>query len=222
MDLDLFADYFSTSEQQRRLRRAVMIMFFALAFEKLLSGVDMKIENGAAVLYPAITFLDMVCVAIYLSTALLISRKVPYSRLVIPDFFLLGVKLWVIVSETVFLITKTGASALDRFSAVEHVTEAVLFAAFLVCMFTGELSHGKRLPNFANVCMNLLMVCLPVTVLMEAAKVFIANEARINEFIVGFHFVRDVLGEMFLDVPYFMLILMVSLVPDEGRMQLHG
>lgn len=222
MDLDLFSDYFATHKRQHALRTATMIMFFMLAAEKLISSVGVTVSGGSLRLYSTINILDIICICIYISTAVLIIRRVGYDRLVIPDFFLLGVKLCIIVTDILFLLTQKDAPLIEKFSAGEHIIEAAIFAAFLICMFTGELSHGKRLPNFAHVCMNLLMICFPVTVLLEVGKVIIANEAHQNYYVTIFNFVRDVLGEAFLDVPYFMLILMVCLTNPRGHKQLHS
>ncbi len=216
MDLDLFSDYFQTDKSRRRLKIATFIMFLVLAAEKILSGIGAVYRGGAVEFYFSLTLPDIACVVIYLSTALLIAARVGYSRLVIPDFFLLAIKLYVIAAETVFLLTARDATAVEIFSSAEHIVEAVLFSAFLICMFTGELSHGKRLPNFSSVCMNLLMICFPVTVLMEVGKVIIANEVHQNHFVTAFNFVKDVLGEAFLDLPYFLLILMVCLTAPRG------
>lgn len=211
MDLDLFEGFFESEKRQRKLKTVTMIMFIALALEKLLSSVEAGFAGGRFTIYSDIDFLDIICINIYFATALLIGLKVRYDRLVIPDFFLLGVKLCIIATDVIFLIVCPGASLIEKFSAGEHIIEASLFAAFLICMFVGELSHGKRLPNFAHVCMNLLMICYPVTVLLEIGKLLIAERIHENHYITMFHFVRDVVGETFLDVPYFLLILMVSL-----------
>lgn len=223
MDLDLFSDYFTTKERQHKLRNITMLMFFMLAAEKIISGMTLISTGGALRAgIENIKVLDVICVIIYLSTAILIAARVRYERIVIPDFFLLGVKLIVIAEETVFLLTEKDAAFIDKFSAGEHILEAVLFGAFLICMFVGELSHGKKLPNFATVCMNLIMICFPVTVLLEIGKVIIAYEVHRNPYITMFNFVRDVLGEAFLDVPYFLLILMVCLTSNRGFKEPHS
>jgi len=223
MDLDLFSDYFTTEKRQHGLRIITMLMFFMLAAEKILSGMTLISAGGALkVSIENIKILDVVCVIIYLTTAVLIAAHVRYERIVIPDFFLLGVKLIVIAEETIFLLTERDASFLDKFSAGEHILEALLFAAFLICMFVGELSHGKKLPNFATVCMNLLAICFPITVLLEIGKVIIENNVHLSPYVIMFNFVRDVLGEAFLDIPYFLLILMVCLTANRGYKEVHG
>lgn len=216
MDLDHFSDYFKTAERQRKLKIATFIMFLLLAVEKQLSCVGAAVIEGKPQIISEITFPDVVSINIYIATAVLIAARVRYDRLVIPDFFLLGLKLCIIAEKSVFLITERDAAFLDKFSAVEYIIEAALFAAFLICMFTGELSHGKRMKNFSSVCMNLLMICLPVTVLLEVAKMIIAVADGQSRMLSGFNFVWGVLNETFLDVPYFLLILMVCLTNCRG------
>ncbi len=217
MDLELFSDFFASEKRQRSLKTATFLMFIMLALEKVISGTSAAYKNGTVVFDFSLEIVDLICIAIYVSTATLIALQVRYERLVIPDFFLLVVKLYIIIAETVFLLTNKTASFLEKFSAGEHIIEAVLFGAFLICMFIGELSHGKRMPNFSSVCMNLLMICFPMTVLLEIGKVIIENKVHLNHFVIVFNFVRDVLSEAFLDVPYFLLILMVCLTANKGH-----
>ncbi len=216
MDINLFSDYFKSAERQRKLKIVTFIMFLMLAVEKLLSCVGAAVIEGKPQIISEITFPDAVSINIYIATAVLIAAHVRYDRLVIPDFFLLGLKLSVIAEKSLFLITERDAAFLDKFSAVEYIIEAALFAAFLICMFIGELSHGRRLPNFSSVCMNLLMICLPVTVLLELGKMLLAAAEGQSRLLIGFNFVWGVLNETFLDVPYFLLILMVCLTNCRG------
>lgn len=215
MHLDLFCDYFITDKSRRRLKTATFIMFLVLAAEKILSGTTAAYKGGVVDFYFSLTLLDIACVLIYISTAFLIRARVKYEYLVIPDFFLLAIKLCVIASEAVFLLTERNAAVTEKFSAAEHIIESVLFATFLICMFVGELSHGRHMPNFSSVCMNLLAICFPVTVLLETAKMIMAYEGHQNLYVAAFNFVKNVLSEAFLDVPYFLLILMVCLTTNK-------
>ena len=85
--------YLSQKNRLKHLRLLTVIAFFALTVEKLLEGETFVYQNGRIEAFYTINALDLVCVLVYFSTALLLLADVRNKILLFPDSMLLAVKV---------------------------------------------------------------------------------------------------------------------------------
>ena len=148
--------------------------------------------------------------------AVLISQRVNRKYLLIPDFVLLCIKLYAAVSGLITLFGVHYSNLLGELSVLEKTVESLLFSAFLIILFAGKLSHGKRLPAYCPIaCLTVLSLCVPVTVVFEVLKFYVEEQMNYPLFMEIFIFLRGLLNEIFLDLPYAMLILLVFYCHNE-------
>ncbi|MEE0945293.1 MAG: hypothetical protein U0M42_00510 [Acutalibacteraceae bacterium] len=209
--------YFHSAKHQHDLRVATFIMFLSLIVEKALSGAKALYSSGHLVFTMSFSITDIISILVYISVAILLALKVRYTFLLIPDFALLGVKLYTAFESIHHLIflsdTATDYEMLSYFS---KASESLLFSVFLVLLFIGKLFHTKRAysKNYPFVCMRLIIACFPVTVIFEVLKMIIKMNSSTYPFIVIFDFLKNILNEAFLDLPYLLLLLLMAFVPQ--------
>ncbi len=203
---------------QRRLWLWTLYMFAFLAIEKVLAATVTVSENGMWQCAFSLGAVDILCVAVYVTMVILIAARVPYIYLLMPDFVLLFVKIYTAIVSAASLVGGRPAVS-ETISAVESALESVLFAMFLGVLLAGKLGHpqsriGRRYPLY---CMWLLLACLPVTVVFEIIKCVIGVEMHRYPLAVIFEFLKNVLGEALLDLPYYLMILMLCFVPQPHK-----
>ena len=194
----------------KHMNTVTFIMFILLAFEKIASGATMRLDAGRTFFDFTFSFADIVQLLVYISMAVLIWQRVNQKYLLIPDFVLLCIKLYAAVSGLVTLLGVHYSNLLGELSVLEKTVESLLFSAFLIALFAGKLSHGKRLPAYCPiVCLAVLSLCVPVTVVFEVLKFYVEEQMNYPLYMEIFIFLRGLLNEIFLDLPYAMLILLV-------------
>ncbi len=185
-------------------------MFILLAVEKAASGATMRFEGGDTFFDFTFSPTDIIQLLIYISMAVLISQKVKQKYLLIPDFVLLCIKLYAVVSGLVTLSEMHYSHVIKELNVLEKTVESLLFSVFLIMLFVGKLSHGKRLPVYCPIaCLAVLSLCVPVTVVFEVLKFYVEEQMNYPLHMEIFIFLRGLLNEIFLDLPYAMLILLV-------------
>jgi hypothetical protein len=146
----------------------------------------------------------------------LLALRVRYIYLLFPDFVLFGVKLYTLATAT-YACFFTSLGLVDRLSAVEAMIESAQFALFLFVLFAGKLGHphGRMARRYPLYCMRLLISCFVETVLFEIIKCVVATELHQYPLVVGFNFLKGVVGEALLDLPYYLLISLLCFVPQK-------
>lgn len=196
--------------RDKHMNTVTFIMFILLAAEKVASGATMRLEAGKTFFDFTFSLTDIVQLLIYVSMAVLISQKINQKFLLVPDFFLLCIKLYAAVSGLITLFGVHYSNLLSELSVLEKTVESLLFSAFLIILFIGKLSHGKRLPLYCPIaCLTVLSLCVPVTVVFEVLKFYAEEQMNYPLHLEIFIFLKGVINETFLDLPYAMLILLV-------------
>lgn len=208
--------YFHNTKHQHDLRVATLIMFLSLVIEKALSGATALYDSGNLIFTLSFTPIDIISILVYLSVSILLALKVRYQYLLIPDFVLLFVKLYTAVISIHHLIDYAAYTDYEIVSYFSKATESLLFSLFLILLFIGKLFHTKRAysKNYPFICMRLLVACFPVTVILETVKMLLRMETAQYPFLVIFDFAKNVLNEAFLDLPYFLLLMLMAFVPQ--------
>lgn len=209
---------FSSLRKSRHLRHFTFVMFMFLVMEKILTSASVNYQSGEMHFYFILKELDILSIFVYLSMAMLIALKVKYKYLLIPDFVLLGIKIYSIVNSTLDLTSVATLSVIYKLSAIETIVESTLFSLFLIILFLGKLIHTnnffhKRYPVY---CIRFLLFCFPVTVVFEVIKIFVATEMHQNTILMILNFAKAVLNEAFLDLPYILLVLLICFVKQEN------
>jgi len=197
--------HLSDLHHHKRIRTLAGIFFCFLVCEKLLSGFSYD-----TAFYFSFSLADGISVAVYFATAVLLLTGVRKQYLLIPDFVLLGVKVYTVIHEVVLLISE-GVSAVK----IEHIAESVLFCTFLIILFTGKLSH-KRTPfhhRYPIYCICILILCFAVTFGIELGVYLTHIVDTTTPFAHTFAFMKNVLNEAFLDLPYFLLVVTACYIP---------
>ena len=209
---------FSKEKPAHDLRLFTFTMFLFLVIEKALSTATAIYKKGEVLISFSLKEIDIISIIIYLSMAVLIAFHVKYKFLLIPDFALLAVKLYTMIFAIENLF-KANNTLLSTLSSVETLVESFLFAIFLLTLFAGKLLHTKHRfsKEYPFHCMRLLIFCFPITVLFEIIKIFIATELHQYPFVIMFNFAKGVLNEAFLDLPYFLLVMLVCFVPQDKK-----
>lgn len=196
--------------RQKHLNTATFIMFIFLALEKFVSGMTMRLDEGKTFFDFTFSLTDVIQLLVYISMVVLISQKVKHKYLLIPDFVLFGIKLYTAVSGLIALSQLHHSNLLQELSLLETTVESLLFAFFLLALFGGKLLPNKRAAAFCPViCLGVLSFCVPVTVVFEILKLYVEEQMNYPLHMEIFVFLRGVINETFLDLPYAMLILLV-------------
>jgi len=215
----IIKEYFAKGTRHRTLTKATAFMFLLLAAAKFIDIFSAPFLQGPE-LFPAImTFTEILCVLIYLSMAVLIIRKTDYKYLLIPDALLLFIKFIHVIEGFTNLFPLGDNDILTKITAVEEIAENSLFIVFLMIFFSGKIL--KKIPGriktfIPYVCIISLLFAFPTTVVLETVKILI--EADFFSFpakTILFNFIINITNEIFLDLPYFMLVLMVYFKPHK-------
>lgn len=202
--------FLESHNRNRHLNTATFIMFIFLAVEKVVSGATMRYESGRTFFDFTFSMTDVLQLLIYISMVVLISQKVRHKYLLIPDFVLLCIKLYAAVSGIITLSQLHHSNILKELSVLETTVESLMFALFLLCLFGGKLIHNKHIASFFPVmCLAILSFCVPVTVVFEVLKLYVEEQMNYPLHMEIFIFLRGVINETFLDLPYALLILLV-------------
>ena len=207
--------FFLHAKNQHNLRFFTFIAFIFLAFEKIIAGASATYIDKNLLFYFTILPTDLLCIAIYLSVAVLLVARVKYKYLLIPDFFLLFVKLYHFATSFIHLISEE-LTKTDKLIYFSKLIESFLFSLFLIFLFTGKLIHHSRKysKTYPFVCMRLLISCFPVTILFEILKTLSRIEAHTPSLLIFLSVCENILNEAFLDLPYFLLLLLMAFVPE--------
>jgi len=219
--------YYSKIRHQRVHKYATFFMFIMLALESLLYYAEAFYYEGALVFRIQLEPLKFASTLIYISVAILIGIKVRYRFLLIPDFFLLCIKLFTAVKSFASLAHLEGLSInnTECTDLLEKGTEAALFSLFLIVLFCGKLTHPKEeiYEKLPFICLGTLAACFPFTLFFEIIKALSEMSLTDNTTaLVFFNFSRGVLNEIFLDMPYAFLIVLVFFIPERKRKGQHS
>lgn len=214
--------YYSDIQHRRIHKYATFFMFVILAAESLVYYAEAFYYQGDLVFRIHLEPLKIASTLIYLSVAILVGLKVRYRLLLVPDFFLLCIKLYTAVKSFIHLSELEGFSLADAEYAdlLEKGTESALFSLFLIVLFIGKLSHPKKElhEKLPFICFGALAACFPFTLFFEIVKAVSEMSLTDNTTaLVVFNFVRGVLGEIFLDLPYALLIILVFFIPERRK-----
>ncbi len=202
--------FLSRHNRSRNVNTVTFIMFILLAVEKVASGATMRLADGRTYFDFSFSLSDVLQLLIYISMAVLISQKVNHKYLLFPDFVLFGIKVYAVVTGLITLLGIHYSNVLSELSVLEKTVESILFALFLLFLFVGKLIHRGRLPAVCPLlCLGVLSFCVPITVVFEVLKVMAEEQMNYPLYAEVFFFLRGVLNETFLDLPYAMLILLV-------------
>jgi hypothetical protein len=207
--------FFRHAKNQHNLRLFTFIAFLFLVIEKILSGATATYVGKNLVFHFTLLPIDIICIIIYLSVAILLEAKVKYRYLLIPDFFLLFIKLYTATSSLTHLLSEELIKT-DRLIYLSKLSESLLFSMFLIFLFVGKLTHHSKryAKNYPFVCMRLLIACFPVTIIFEILKTFSRIEMHTSGFLIVLSVCENILNEAFLDLPYFLLLLLMAFVPE--------
>ena len=208
--------FFHNEKHQPNLRVATFIMFLSLVIERLLYNADISYKGGNITALLSIKPVDFISIMVYFTVSVLLALKVRYTYLLIPDFFLLGVKLYT-AGTSIYKITMHSGELgnYEIFTYFSKAMECVLFSAFLILFFIGKLCHTGRSYShrYPFVCMHLLISCFPITVIFEAIKVIISYSDSKYPIVLFLRFAGNIINEAFLDLPYLLLLLLMAFVP---------
>ena len=115
--------YLSQKNRLKHLRLLTVIAFFALTVEKLLEGETFVYQNGRIEAFYTINALDLVCVLVYFSTALLLLADVRNKILLFPDSMLLAGKIMYVFYCSGVLLSAETLTKIEVFSYVEKNLE---------------------------------------------------------------------------------------------------
>ncbi len=202
--------FLHSRNRDKHINTVTFMMFVFLAAEKLASGASMRLEGGKTFFDFSFSLADVMQLLIYISMAVLISQKVNHKYLLIPDFVLLGLKLYAAVTGLITLLGVHYTNVLSELSVLEKTVESILFAMFLLFLFAGKLIHTDRAAAVCPLlCLGVLSFCVPVTFVFEILKLYVEEQMNYPLHMEIFIFLKGVLNETFLDLPYAMLILLV-------------
>lgn len=211
-------NYFSDEKKHHVLWAATLSMFVFLLVEKMMSGFSMLYEKGNVNFSFSMHVTDLLCVAVYLTMVVLISVNVRYKYLLIPDGVLFSVKLFIFASGLVRLATHRVNGELPELSVIEETVENLLFVSFLCVFFAGKLlkAERKNVDKIPIICLFVLLFSFVVTVGFEIVKITVEVEAyHYPTVVIAFNFLKGVLNEAFLDLPYILLTLLVYYTPKK-------
>lgn len=201
--------YFKNRRRHRALKLATVFMFLMLSFEKLFSGAS-ALQNGDKIdLAFSLSTTDIISILVYFSTSFLLLVRAEYKYLLLPDGILLLVKLYIAFEGIAYLLSSGRHTLLSELNSYEKITESLLFAGFIIVLFIGKLSHreNKFTKNYALFCILALFLCFPATVFFEVLKVIEEYHLHYNFFVIIYSFLKGVISEALLDIPYILLCL---------------
>lgn len=202
--------FLHSRNRDKHLNTVTFIMFILLAVEKVASGASMRLEGSKTFFDFSFSLSDVIQLLIYISMAVLISQKVSHKYLLIPDFVLLGIKVYAAVSGLITLFGIHYSNVLGELSVLEKTVESILFALFLLFLFAGKLIHTDKAAAVCPLlCLGVLSFCVPVTFVFEILKLYVEEQMNYPLHMEIFIFLKGVINETFLDLPYAMLILLV-------------
>lgn len=212
--------YFQNEHNRHKHSVITFLGFLFLAFETVFSGTVATYSGGHVVFTMSLSVVQLVCIGIYVATASLVAVSAGYRYLVIPDMLLLAVKIYMVFAGGISLWNLGGKELLTEIGLVEKVVESLLFSLFLAVMLAGKMTKRKA-PEFYKrapfVCLIILAVCFPFTAVFEVVRLATAlGEYNQHIIIAVFNFVKGVINEMFLDVPYALLVLLIYFVPEKS------
>lgn len=210
------ASFLSGGRHYRNLHTATVIMFAFLIFEKLISSMTSADNDGEIYFTFSLGIADLIYVGIYVTVTLLLLLHVKYAFVLIPDSVLFGMKLYTLAASVITLFSYDRITLLSELNLIEQVAEGAAFALFLTVFFCGKLSHNKKFKHHCPIiCLGVLAFCLPATIAFEALKVFVEESVYHMSFRVEMlYFIRGVANEMFLDLPYALLVLLTFFEPE--------
>ena len=207
--------YFSDSKRAHKIFVATFFMFLFLAFETIFSCTVATYSDGHMLFHIELSVTKILCILIYLSTSLLIASAARYRLLLIPDFFLLTIKLYSAINAFAMLDLN---SDVNQLSTIETAVEGLLFSLFLATMLTGKLLKHHPLLTSRSPFLGLwaLLLCFPFTLGFEIAKLLtLLDSPDIRTSIAIFNFIRNTIHEIILDLPYALLIITMYFVPEK-------
>ncbi len=212
--------FFESPKRQKNLISATVVFFLFLALETVFSGITAVYEAGGTHLDFHLTPTKVFSVLIYISMAVLLHKKVSYKLLLIPDFFLLTIKLYYVISGIHHLTALDTVGIYTTLSEWEHVIENALFCLFLITLFACKLLPSRESMHLKlpYICLSALILCFPFTVTFELVKAI--NEATLHALTFKgalFNFLMGIMNEAVLDLPYALLLMVIFFVPQEKR-----
>ena len=195
------------------------IFFIILVTEKITECVSAEFWQGVSGFNLQMSFGDLFGILIYSAMTILIIAKADYKYLLIPDGLLFLSKFIHVIEGFDHLFPLTESDILTKITAIEEIVDNFLFMVFLIIFFSGKLF--RNLAGYIKflipyVCVISLVMIFPTTVVIETIKVLI--EAEFYSYpisVMTFNFIKAVSKEIFLDIPYFLLVLMVYYKPKK-------
>lgn len=209
--------YFSKAKRHEVLTYVTAVFFILLVIEKFTECISPGFWQGISGFSLSVSFGDLFSMLVYFSMFVLILLKVDYKYLLIPDGLLFISKLIHVIEGFTHLFPLRDGDILTQVTAIEEIVDNFLFMVFLMIFFSGKLI--KKLAGYIKflipyVCILSLVLTFPTTVVLETIKVLIEAEFYAYSIsVMAFSFVRAVAREMFLDIPYFLLVMMVYCKP---------
>ena len=211
--------WFSKGNRHRNLTYITAFFFIILVAEKITECISADFWQGLSAFNLNMTFGDLFSILIYSSLSILILTKTDYKYLLIPDGLLFLSKFIHVIEGFDHLFPLAENDILSKITAIEEIVDNFLFMVFLTIFFSGKLlkhlaGHIKFLIPY--VCVLSLLLIFPTTVVIETIKALI--EAEFFSYpvsVMTFNFVKAVSKEIFLDIPYFLLVLMVYYKPKK-------
>lgn len=210
--------FFSAGRRYKNLHTVTVIAFALLIVEKLMSSMTYADVTGELHFTFSLRVTDLIYIGIYVTVTLLLLLKMKYAYILIPDSLLFGMKLYTIAVSTATLASYEQISLLSELDLIEQLTESFAFALFLTVFFFGKLSHSRKAAiRCPVICLAVLTFCLPTTVAFEALKVFVEESVyHMSLRIELLYFIKGVANEMFLDLPYALLVLLAFFEPKHN------
>ncbi len=211
--------FFENEKTQRNLYIATVCAFAFLIVEKFATSMtDITMTGGIQVDF-SFGIKDLICMCVYVCVSALLLRGVKYKYILIPDSVLFAIKLHILVMSLVNLFSVEKIGLLTELTLIETATESFFFALFLTILFTGKLTSNVRFKKICPfLCIAALAVCLPATIVFEGIKVFV--EETYFHLPLSFTvliFIRNLLNEMCLDLPYALLVMLMFFVPQNKK-----
>ncbi len=211
--------FFKNERRQKQLLTITIALFLCLAAETVFSGLVAVNESGGTHIDFHLKPTKLMSEFIYLSVAFLLYKKVNYKLLLIPDFFLLGIKLYTAISCCLHLFSTDTVGTYRTLTELENIIENSLFCLFLITLFACKLIPSKESVHLKlpYICMGSLALCFPFTLFFEAAKVFSETTVHVLTLKAAlFNFFVGIMNEIFLDLPYALLLLVIFYVPQKN------
>ncbi len=210
--------FFHSPQKQHNLMVATFIAFLLLIAEKSILSANAHLHSDGLYFEFYLSLTDVMYIIIYTCVAVLLALHATYKHLLIPDFFLLGIKVYHVFFDSAYLIKNLNAlSSVQQMDYICTIVESIIFSVFLILLFIGKLMHTSRHYHkvYPFVCMRLLIFCFPITVILQCIKAWLALGSSNHTFYIIFNLIKNILNEAFLDLPYFLLLLLLAFVPEK-------